>query len=193
MDDTGGYAAQFKDTGDEAAFGRVLSECEPLIARYSYWLGTDRQDAAQELRMAVVEAIRDWDGVRPFMGFAATVLYRVASTLLARRRRANRIRTFSLDGTVDEEDGDEISWHETVADPNAAMPDEKAERDDDVRRAREILASHDVPRSKMNSFVLTVIKGQTYRAAAKIKKCNVKKVDNEIQEVRRKLRGTEHE
>jgi len=55
------------------------------------------------------------------------------------------------------------------------------------------LAIHDVPRTKINSFGLTEIKGQTYRPAAKIKKCDVKKVDNEIQEVRRKLRGTEHE
>jgi RNA polymerase sigma factor (sigma-70 family) len=186
-DDVGGMAAKYKANGNETAFEAVLSACEPLIARYSYWLGQqDRMDAAQELRICVLEAIRNWDGQRPFMAFAGCVLYRNAVVLLQRQQMQRRIETVSLDSPS----GDEGSWHEIIADGNAAMPGAAAELDDDATKAMAILGSHKLSASKKKSFLLTAVLGKTYRQAAKIQKCNVKKVDNQIAEVRRKIRGT---
>ena len=115
MDIISGYAALWKKTGDEDAFGLVLSECEPLISRLSYWMSSDRLDAAQDLRVVVLEALRDWDGQRAFMPFAATVLWRNAVILLQRQQRRNRIETVSLDADANEGDG--MIWHDVVPDP----------------------------------------------------------------------------
>ena len=188
MDETSGNAASYKNTGDESAFEAVLSACEPLIARYSYWLGADRTDAAQDLRICVVEAIRDWDGQRPFMAFCGTVLYRNAVNLLERQRRQARLTVHSLDAGTSDEDEGELSWHEVVADPKAADPGAVLERDDDAKKALKILDMHGIPRRKRRAFMLAVIEGMTYKQASKKMRCNVKRVDNNLQHARKILR-----
>ncbi len=185
-DAIGGHAAQYRDTGSDRAFEAVLAECEPLIARYARWTGSDREDAAQELRMCVVEAIRDWDGRRPFMAFCSMVLYYNAVNLLGRHSR--RTVPVSLDAPVGHDrDGHVLTGYD-VTPGGEGEPGESLELADDAKKALAVLDMHRIPRRKRMSFMYTAILGWTYAEAAKKLKCNRKRIDNDRQWVRKILR-----
>ncbi|WP_143393519.1 sigma factor [Fimbriiglobus ruber] len=108
------------------------------VAGYGVAAAHDREDAAQELAVAL---IRRWDRFDPARGpaepFAATVLYRTAAELHRKQTAAKRDRGRVTDGVDLDRIPDLSSWRGDVADVATVL----AAVSDDMRDLAAVLAA----------------------------------------------------
>lgn len=150
-------------SGDEAAFGEIMTRYRGPITNYLYRFLNDYEEAvdlAQETFVRVYFAIE-----RYHTGFAfSTYIYRIATNLaISEIRRRKRRRLLSLTGLFQNEDGQDTEFQPTDERPRA-----DAELVDDERSRMIGKAIAALPEKYRVPVVLRDIDGRTYEEIAEI-------------------------
>ncbi len=150
-------------SGDEAAFGEIMSRYRGPITNYLYRFLNDYEEAvdlAQETFVRVYFAID-----RYHTGFAfSTYIYRIATNLaISEIRRRKRRRLLSLTGLFQNEEGSDTEFQ-----PADDRPRPDAELVDDERSRMIGKAIAALPEKYRIPVVLRDIDGRTYEEIAQI-------------------------
>jgi RNA polymerase sporulation-specific sigma factor len=184
---------------DRRAQEELLRRYEPLV-RHTVWrlhlpCRCDRDDIAQEARLALLRAIRAWQPERgPFCAFAAhCVRTKTASAVSAARARKHQplSHALSLDWCIDSSPG---RLHEEGVPTYSLATRIAAQGDDDPARAVLVREQLDAVRAawptlseKERDVLAGVLDGRTYRQLAAELDCTLKAIDGALRRARRKL------
>jgi RNA polymerase sporulation-specific sigma factor len=178
--------------GDRAAQAELLRRHEPMVRHVSRCFrlpGGDSDDLEQHVRLAILDAARDWDPKRrvPFRAFAWICAVRAArlavkSALAGKHRPVNQALALTGPGPGG------LSLAETIADTTRSDDDPlaKAVAREELER---ILARLDLLSPFEREVLALSLNGCEYREIAVRLQASLKAVNNALQRARRKLRG----
>jgi RNA polymerase sporulation-specific sigma factor len=181
--------------GDAVAQAQLLAKYEPLVRRIAgrlYLPGGDRHDVAQEARIGLASAIRDWDPARgvPFSAFATLCAVREAQmAVAAARARKHRPLTEARRlhrSAGDESTPDPLSLEDAVA--VSDRPDEDPLTKTLSRERLRIIRSRARTLSQLERNALAMSANDvTHREAAAALGVGVRAINNALQRARAKL------
>jgi RNA polymerase sporulation-specific sigma factor len=178
--------------GDPAARAEMLGRYEPMVrhvARRFRLPGGDADDLAQHARLAILDAVRDWDPGRrvPFRSFAWMCAVReahmaVKSGLAGKHQPLNQARSLSEAGP------DGLPLAETLT--AAGRPDDDPLERLIAREQLELILARLATLSPLERDALSLsANGCGYRDIAARLGVSLRAVNNALQRARRKLRG----
>ncbi len=164
--------------GDGAAFNELVRRYQDVLYNVAYRVLGNAQDAADAAQDAFLSA---YQGMGRFRGgsFKSWLLRIVTNASYDILRRAKRHPTASLD------EGEEIDWHEGLADPGEP-PEALAERRDLSRRVQRALAM--LPPKQRVVIALVDLQGLPYAEVARVLRVPVGTVRSRLSRGRRAVR-----
>src|SRR4051812_21427137 len=178
--------------GDRAAQAELLRRHEPMVrhvARCFRLPGGDTDDLEQHVRLAILDAARDWDPKRqvPFRAFAWICAVR-AARLAVKAALAGKHRPINQALALTGAGAGGLPLAETIAD--TTRPDDDPLEKAVAREELEgILARLDMLSPFERQVLALSLNGCEYREIAARLQASLKAVNNALQRARRKLRG----
>jgi RNA polymerase sporulation-specific sigma factor len=177
--------------GDRAAQAELLGRYEPMVrqvARRFCLPGGDVDDLAQHARLAILDAVRDWDPRRrvPFRSFAWMCAVREAG-MAVKSGLAGKHQPLNQASSLSETGQDGLPLAETIA---AGRPDDDPLEKLIAREELEFVLARLATLSRLERQALALSAGGWgYRDIAARLGVSLKAVNNALQRARRKLRG----
>jgi RNA polymerase sigma factor (sigma-70 family) len=164
--------------GDGAAFNELVGHYQGILYNVAYRVLGNEQDAADATQDAFFSAYKGMGRLRggSFKSWLLRIVTNASYDIL---RRAKRHPTASLD------DGEEVDWHECLADPGEP-PEALAERRDLSRRVQRALAA--LPPRQRAVVVLVDLQGLQYAEVAHVLRVPLGTVRSRLSRGRRMLR-----
>lgn len=159
-------------------------------ARAYFLIGADRDDVIQEGMIGLYKAIVDFQPQKmtKFRSFAQLCIQRqiVSAVRLSSRLKHWPLNSYiSLDRSVNDEDGKEMSLMELLPDAAGRSPEEVLMDEDNLRQLENAIID---ALSPMEKRVLQLfLKGLDYMEIAKAMDKKPKAIDNALQRIKRKI------
>jgi len=198
--------------GDEAAFELVLSHMYNYLMHLAtefFIQGSDNEDVYQEGAIKLINVIDKYDESKgSFMGFAQSSIRKHIITVMNRemaQKRSILNTSYSLDDTTENDEGDKLSYIDTVSTEDSVIQTNMGDPLEIVRKDYEEYLIEEISKNlsdrERKVFVLRVIDGLSYKDVAKhlnlykinkngVRRLNQKSVDNAIWRSRPKIKKT---
>lgn len=174
--------------GDEKAFELILSHMYNYLLHLSrdfFIQGGDDQDIYQEGAIKLMNVIDKYDGSKGgFMAFAQSSIRKHIITVMNREKAKKRCilnTSFSLDDAAENEEGDKLSYIDTVSAKDSLVPNSFGDPLEIVRKDYEEYLIEEISKTlssmEQKVFVLRFIEGYSYKEVAR--QLNLYKLDKE--------------
>lgn len=197
--------------GNEKAFETILAHMYNYLihlAREFFIQGGDNDDVYQEAAVKLINVIDKYEeGKGSFMAFAQSSIRKHIITVMNRemaQKRSILNMSYSLDDSTENEEGDKLSYIDTVATEDAVSPTSLGDPLEIVRKDYEEYLIDEISKNlsdmEQKVFILRFIEGNSYKEVArqlnlyKLKNgrrvLDQKSVDNAIWRSRPKIKKT---
>ena len=174
--------------GDEASFELILSHMYNYLIHLSrdfFIQGSDNEDIYQEAAIKLINVIDKYEESKgSFMSFAQSSIRKHIITVMNREMAKKRCilnTSYSLDDSTENEDGDRLSYIDTIASEDAISPQHLGDPLEVVRKDYEEYLIDEISKNlsdmEQKVFVLRFIERYTYKEVASL--LNLYKIDNE--------------
>jgi len=164
--------------GDENSFEFILSHMYNYLIHLSrefFVQGGDDQDIYQEGAIKLINVIDKYDNSKGgFMAFAQSSIRKHIITVINREKAKKRCilnTSFSLDDSAENDEGDKISYIDTVSSKDSLVPNSFGDPLEVVRKDYELYLIEEISKNlspmEQKVFVLRFIEGYSYKEVAK--------------------------